>query len=84
MKTYCTQNRGDCMTCSLSNYNRDCHNDPIEDWDSSLIADADDRYINRSKVTMRSFARYYLGKIAGFFHRPKKGLSLYEYFNPKK
>jgi hypothetical protein len=28
-KTYCTQNNGDCSTCSLVNYNRDCQNNPI-------------------------------------------------------
>lgn len=28
-KPYCTQNNGDCSTCSLVNYNRDCHNVPI-------------------------------------------------------
>jgi hypothetical protein len=27
---YCTQNNGDCITCSLVNYGRDCHNNPIE------------------------------------------------------
>lgn len=26
---YCTQNNGDCETCSLVNYGRDCHNNPI-------------------------------------------------------
>lgn len=31
MKDYCTQNNGDCKTCSLSNYGRDCENNPIED-----------------------------------------------------
>lgn len=25
-KEYCTQNNGDCETCSLVNYGRDCHN----------------------------------------------------------
>lgn len=30
MKSYCTQNEGDCTTCSLVNYNRDCHNNPIK------------------------------------------------------
>lgn len=25
-KTYCIQNEGDCKTCSLSNYERDCKN----------------------------------------------------------
>ncbi len=29
MKDYCTQNNGDCATCSLSNYGRDCMNQPI-------------------------------------------------------
>jgi hypothetical protein len=29
MKPYCTQNNGDCSTCSLVNYNRDCHNNPV-------------------------------------------------------
>ncbi|MDA3940644.1 MAG: hypothetical protein PF693_15265 [Spirochaetia bacterium] len=27
---YCTQNEGDCQTCSLVNYGRDCQNNPIE------------------------------------------------------
>lgn len=26
MKSYCTQNNGDCATCSLVNYGRDCKN----------------------------------------------------------
>lgn len=29
MRDYCTQNDGDCSTCSLVNYGRDCHNNPI-------------------------------------------------------
>jgi len=29
MKTYCTQNSGNCISCSLSNYGRDCMNEPI-------------------------------------------------------
>lgn len=28
-KPYCTQNNGNCSTCSLVNYNRDCQNKPI-------------------------------------------------------
>ena len=27
---YCTQNEGDCQTCSLVNYGRDCRNEPLE------------------------------------------------------
>lgn len=29
MKPYCTQNNGDCSTCSLVSYNRDCQNNPV-------------------------------------------------------
>ena len=29
IKPYCTQAGGDCSSCSLSNYNRDCQNKPI-------------------------------------------------------
>ena len=29
MPEYCTQNAGDCDTCSLSSYGRDCANNPI-------------------------------------------------------
>lgn len=28
MKSYCTQNNGDCATCSLAVYGRDCQNNP--------------------------------------------------------
>lgn len=29
MKSYCTQNNGDCSTCSLVSYGRDCQNNPL-------------------------------------------------------
>lgn len=29
-KSYCTQNNGDCITCSLVNYGLDCANNPVE------------------------------------------------------
>ena len=29
MKTYCSQNYGDCETCSLVNHGRDCRNIPL-------------------------------------------------------
>jgi hypothetical protein len=29
MKSYCTQNNGDCSTCGLVSYNRDCQNNSI-------------------------------------------------------
>jgi hypothetical protein len=29
IKLYCTQNNGDCKTCSLSNYGLDCQNNPV-------------------------------------------------------
>jgi hypothetical protein len=28
---YCSQNHGDCSTCSLVNYGRDCMNNPVSD-----------------------------------------------------
>ena len=27
---YCTQNEGDCLTCSLANYGKDCKNIPLD------------------------------------------------------
>jgi endonuclease III len=29
-REYCSQNDWDCETCSLANYGRDCHNNPIQ------------------------------------------------------
>lgn len=29
MKDYCKQNDGNCFSCSLNNYGRDCYNNPI-------------------------------------------------------
>ena len=37
MKSYCTQNSGDCGTCALVNYNRDCMNNRVEtDFEEDL------------------------------------------------
>ena len=37
MKSYCTQNSGDCGTCALVNYNRDCMNNRVEtDFEQDL------------------------------------------------
>ena len=30
-KDYCVQNDGDCQSCSLVNYGRDCRNNPVEE-----------------------------------------------------
>jgi len=30
-RSYCTQNDGDCQSCALVNYGRDCQNNPVED-----------------------------------------------------
>jgi antitoxin component of RelBE/YafQ-DinJ toxin-antitoxin module len=35
-KSYCTQNNGDCSSCSLVNYNRDCQNNPIATKDNYI------------------------------------------------
>lgn len=29
IKAYCTQNHGDCETCSMVNYGLDCRNNPV-------------------------------------------------------
>lgn len=29
MDEYCSQNNGNCASCSLVSYNRDCHNNPL-------------------------------------------------------
>lgn len=29
MRAYCTQNGGDCFTCSLVSYRKDCQNNPL-------------------------------------------------------
>jgi hypothetical protein len=29
MKSYCTQNNGDCESCSLASYNRDCDGNQV-------------------------------------------------------
>lgn len=36
MKSYCTQNKGDCSTCSLVNYGRDCRNQPLNVIEKAL------------------------------------------------
>jgi hypothetical protein len=39
MKSYCTQNNGDCLTCSLTKYGRDCKN---------ILLGVDDRQAERT------------------------------------
>jgi len=38
LKKYCTQNGGDCDTCSLSSYNKDCKN-------NRLLTETEDRIV---------------------------------------
>jgi len=37
-KDYCTQNEGDCQTCSLVNYGRDCQNNPLSKKEDTATA----------------------------------------------
>lgn len=39
-KSYCTQNAGNCQTCSLVNYGKDCQNNPVEQDVKGKIATA--------------------------------------------
>ena len=34
---HCTQNDGDCSTCSLVNYGKDCRNEPIPEHGARLL-----------------------------------------------
>lgn len=36
MKSYCTQNKSNCGTCSLVNHGRDCENKPVTPEDNHL------------------------------------------------
>lgn len=38
---YCTQNDGDCGTCSLVSYGRDCMNNPIEPDEQEQKSESD-------------------------------------------
>jgi RNAse (barnase) inhibitor barstar len=42
---YCTQNNGDCTSCSLSNYGRDCENNPLQAGKSRGLDDLWARYM---------------------------------------
>ena len=61
-KDYCTQNDGDCDTCSLVNYGRDCRN-------VSLAAATLGRKGGSSKTEAKKTASRENGKLGG---RPKK------------
>jgi len=34
--SYCTQNNGNCQTCSLVNYGRDCQNKPVKNKEQTM------------------------------------------------
>lgn len=50
MTNYCTQNDGDCETCSLVNYGLDCHNNPIHSNDILSIPEEGIAGLNRGKI----------------------------------
>ena len=60
-KDYCTQNDGDCETCSLVNYGRDCRN-------VSLAATTLGRKGGSAKTEAKKTASRENGKLGG---RPK-------------
>lgn len=62
MKDYCTQNNGDCASCSLSNYGKDCRNKPIEaKVKQSMYFDSSDwqeaKTLLEKRETMAEFVR---------------------------
>ena len=50
MEKYCTQNGGDCDTCSLVNYGRDCHNAPVAGDDIIPIPTEGIAGLNRGQI----------------------------------
>ena len=58
-KNYCTQNNGECGTCNLVNYNRDCNNialltdDNLTMWRLIYISDCCGVLIERAYVPDR-------------------------------
>jgi len=54
MKNYCIQNSGNCSTCSLVNYGRDCQNNLITD----LGLEPDQKYMNPHTGTVQSGAEW--------------------------
>lgn len=36
LQSYCVQNDGDCSTCSLVNYGKDCHNNKIQQVEEDI------------------------------------------------
>jgi len=55
---YCTQNNGNCKTCSLVNYNRDCQNNFISDKLQIRISGYD-------RHKLKVIAQHYFGKFEG-------------------
>jgi len=50
MANYCSQNNGECETCSLVNYGRDCHNNPIKADDILPIPPGGIAGLTRGKI----------------------------------
>ena len=62
-KSYCTQNAGDCWTCSLVNYGRDCLNNPVNYADFEAVSGNDDKEMN--------FNRFFPGQTVAGARRPQ-------------
>ena len=45
-----TQNAGDCPTCSLVNYGRDCLNNPVNYADFEAVSGNDDKEMRNHKI----------------------------------
>lgn len=50
MGNYCSQNNGDCDTCTLVNYGLDCHNNPISGDDILSVPRAGIAGLTRGKI----------------------------------
>jgi hypothetical protein len=69
MRSYCTQNSGDCSSCSLSSYRRDCRNNGIDESEVRRLSD-DVYYRLIDLVTIEALR----GDPEGYWHTFGQGL----------
>lgn len=62
IKEYCTQNNGNCKTCSFVNYGRDCQNNKIKRFKMSrvyIVLKGNVSDINEAKKPLKNYSTYY-------------------------
>jgi hypothetical protein len=80
IKDYCTQNNGNCETCSLASYGRDCMNNPIKETKDTikLSYNKDDFFDNDGWIRFDGFSVAVGEKGELEYCNPLKNKSYYE------